>query len=252
MKTKFKIFLIWLIVTAIPSLVLAKNKILQGGIEHSQILEPMPQELGTGQYLQPNKLPKSSSNLIWYQIPNWLAGKWQRNYITITESSNENADPTGRKNLKQTYDYGIQVDNNLNIWDCIPLPRYRTIVDNNQGVYIQTYYTRIIESSGNLVTKEARAREIYFDVNSNQILKSLQYESITIITKIKDKKAKIESSTKFYSDRGQPYANDKRVSILHKIGAFTPKFEGPNGINYRQAFYGYLNENNLLNLLPQN
>ena len=230
---------------------IAQRTMLQGGVEHSETLEPIPNNLKSGANFNFNNLPPANTNLIWYQIPNWLGGEWQRKYVTIIDSTQPKVDPPGRKYAKQKNRYGAQVDNNGDIWDCICLPRYRTINNENQLANIQTYATKVIESNNEHVIKTAKAYEVYYDSYSNQIVKSLQYESITTITKINPKKIKINSSTKFYTDNGQPYAEDTRVSTYDKIDSYKPQNIGPNGINLRSDFQAFLNKNNLLDLIPQ-
>ncbi len=231
--------------------VIAQRTMLQSGVEHSETLEPIPNNLKSGANFNFNNLPPANTNLIWYQIPNWLGGEWQRKYVTIIDSTQPKVDPPGRKYAKQKNRYGAQVDNNGDIWDCICLPRYRTIDNENQLANIQTYATKVIESNNEHVIKTAKAYEVYYDSYSNQIVKSLQYESITTITKINLKKIKINSSTKFYTDNGQPYAEDTRVSTYDKIDSYKPQNIGPNGINLRSEFQAFLNKNNLLDLIPQ-
>ncbi len=115
---------------------------------------------------------------------------------------------------------------------------------------IQTYDMKIIQSNNENVIKVARAREVYYDSYSNQIIKTLQYESITIITKVNANKIKINSLTKFFTDQGLPYEEVKRVSTLKRQEIFRPQNFAPNGINLRADFRTFLIKNNLLNLLP--
>ncbi len=229
---------------------IAQTPMLKGSIEHSEKLEPVPSDLKAGANFNFNNLPPANVNVIWYQIPTWLSGTFYRKYVTILESSQPKVDPPGLKLAEQTNHYGAQLDNNGDVWDCVCLPKYRSINSDNQTCNIQTYDMKIIQSNNENVIKEARAREVYYDSYSNQIIKTLQYESITIITKVNSHKIKINSSTKFYTDQGLPYAEDKRVSTMKRLETFRPQNIALNGINLRADFRAFLIKNNLLNLLP--
>src|SRR6516225_359413 len=102
MKTIIAIFLLYLAWTVAP----AQSETLQGGIDHSEYLPAMPQEMQPGSSF--NGIQQQASTVIWYPIPNWLAGTFQSDFITnqVTQVYSRSAPPhkaSGRFKHVETY-----------------------------------------------------------------------------------------------------------------------------------------------------
>ncbi len=93
---------------------------LQGGVQHSDELRPLPQNLQTGAIYDEKSIPKTADDQGWYQIPDWLAGKWLREEETIL--STYFFDSKVQQNEPRTIaerelaDFGFQRDKNGKVW----------------------------------------------------------------------------------------------------------------------------------------
>ncbi|HMP54554.1 MAG TPA: hypothetical protein PKD05_23605, partial [Candidatus Melainabacteria bacterium] len=94
---------------------------LKLGVEHSESVAPVPLKLQLGEIFD-ERILSTPSNLQWYRIPEWLAGKWRRQQETIvsTRDFQTGQVSNSRRAIRseQIADFGVQRDAAGDIWNC--------------------------------------------------------------------------------------------------------------------------------------
>ena len=231
------------------------NELLQNGIIHSDRLSTIQMNTNTKDIFDEekvlNQLPKSRN---WFQIPNWLAGDWHRDWELILNSTDRFDTSINRKFLSETeVSYGTQFDKNNDVWELKSLPSFGEINANNYSQYM----TKAI------ITKEeygdyknpnytVKANAITFEINkfTRQIIDIKQYEEIGIMNLIKPGIIRTISSVKWFSKDGMPLYQDQRVEFIFLTKIFSPINKDNNGDDLKADFIRYLKNHNLNNLVP--
>lgn len=224
---------------------------LQGGV-HSDELRPLPQNLQSGAIFDERSIPKTADDVGWYEIPNWLAGKWLRDEETIL--STYFFDTGTKQNEPRTIaerelaDFGFQRDKNGKIWHC----RLASKGVSDLGSYLAVAFVQSQEPlhvSDDLVVIRDVFVEVQVNKETNVIMHSSQAESITKYRPVSDGVIKTSMSVKVFKEDGTPYtvqkniAMDKRMEIYKTTDAF-------KGQNLRKNFADFLHATGRDDLIP--
>lgn len=245
---------LYLVLFASPGL--AQSSPLEGRIEHSDKMSPVPEGLMQGGKFDEQALPKLSPKNNWVPIPKWLAGTWQFKSETVTHM-NVIKDSTKyppvpfvlRNEFEKTL--GYQIDKSGQIWDYVKAPyAYTCKVDNDCLAYNRCMTVDIVTNTPDEYIRKVVGDDSIVEPKSQLILITLQKECISRYTPMASDAVRIDGSTKVFDTRG----NTKLLKISNMMGARSKPFEAINekdGDNLKQLFAEYLTANGKANLIPE-
>jgi hypothetical protein len=226
--------------------------VLKLGIEHSSRLAPIPDFLQAGSIFDSKLLEGGNDKLIWYRIPNWLAGQWQRTRETRVFSHDyasgyvDNSQSTFMS--EQIADFGVQKDREGNIWNCNLKPK----AVSDHGSYFSVALMQAKEPVRS-TNKEIIFREVYtvLDVQkeSKLITDSYLMESLTRHRPLPDGNLETNMSFEVYNAGGTPRSVQENVSQDQRKGP-PDLIDNYKGRNLKAEFAEFLRNNNLGNLVP--
>lgn len=225
---------------------------LQGGVQHSDELRPLPSNLQSGAIFNERSIPKTADDVGWYQIPDWLAGKWLRDEETIL--STYFFDTKIQQNEPRTIaereiaDFGFQRDRQGKIW------HYRLASKgvSDCGSYLAVAFVQSQEPlhvADDLVVIRDVFVEMQVNKETNVIMHSSQAESITKYRPLRDGLIKTSMSVKVFNEDGTPYtvqrniASDKRLESFKATDSFREQ-------NLRKSFADFLHATGRDDLIP--
>ena len=137
------------------------SETLQGGIDHSEYLPAMPQGMQPGSaYYSAQNQP---ANVIWYPIPNWLAGTFESDFITnqVTQVYSPAA-PKHRTSghIKHVETYGALPDASGQIWHADILPHVG-LWEGSQEEVQTTVEKRCVQTNNNKVILHIHNHAVY-------------------------------------------------------------------------------------------
>jgi hypothetical protein len=220
---------------------------LQGGVEHSDRMAPVQPALRVGITYDESKVEKPNPTKIWYRVPPWLAGKWQR------DESNQVSRLDCRTGINDarasafrshgTTAWGSQRDRLSGIWDYVSLP-YTTEVtsDTERDKDFCTDESIIFDSDARVILRSVYTRTA---LDKTNIIRSVsQMEEIDTYLPCGPGMFRQEYSMKQFDDRGNPVCLTKGWSVYKKNAS--PVLNG-NDPSFRQ----YLMTTGMANLVPQ-
>ena len=234
---------------------LPSNELLQKGIIHSDRLNAIQINLNVNDIFDEGKvLNQLTKSRDWYQIPNWLAGDWHRDWELILNSTNRFSTNTNNKFISETnIRYGTQFDKNNDVWQLNNLPCYIEINAKNYSPLLAKTIT-ITKEPGDSKSPNYTVKYSGFSIRvnkfTNQIIDIKQYEAISIINLIKPGIARTISSVKWFTSDGMPICQDQRVDFRFLTKIFSPINKDNNGDDLKADFIQYLKNHNLNNLIP--
>ena len=221
---------------------------LQGNVNISQELPPIPNELRAGAIFNEANLPPMGTNQEWRKIPIWMAGTWHRETQT-------NLTPFGPETkLSRSLDErqkGEQVDRNGAIWMHVSLPKKSTIEDDRYVEYqIETESKPILTSETQIVK---RIRFIAIDVkkSNNRIARVFQKEELDTDHPEGQGAVIQDAWLTVYNERGRRLLLQHGQAHYYQIHPFAPiNIDPKTGLDLRQDFKNYLLSRGLANLIP--
>lgn len=207
----------------------AEAKMLVGGIDHSETLQPLDKSLVPGEIFEPSKLPSTQTEPKnnWYKIPNWLAGTWhkdsQTDFYRFSYKTNTTDTTTRIETAKSNGTWGTQQDDKGVIWQFDPAP-FTATVDSGDDFVVQ-----MVRSSEPLDVNERRLVRRSIDTQirvakSNGVIKSVQTgEQITVYKSEGEALIKRETSAKVFDPSGQPVLLGKSFAYENRIKPFVPQ-----------------------------
>jgi hypothetical protein len=225
---------------------------LQGGVQHSDELAPLPQNLQTGSIYDEKSIPKTADETGWYEIPDWLAGKWLREEETIL--STYFFDRKVQQNEPRTIaereiaDFGFQRDKFGHVW------HYRLASKgvSDCGSYLAIAFVQTQEPlhvADDLVVIRDVFIEVQVNKETNVILHSSQAESITRYRPVRDGLIKTLMSVKVFKEDGTPYTIQKNTAFDKRMQPFKTT-EAYSGMNLHQNFVDFLRATGKDSLVP--
>lgn len=226
--------------------------VLKLGIEHSGQLPAIPDHLQAGSVFDSRQLDVGSDKLVWYRIPSWLAGQWQRRMETRVFSQDIASGYTDRSQntfmSEQTASFGVQKDKDGNIWNCNLKPSAVSDHGSYQSIALMRSKEPVRSSD-----KEIIFREIYtvLDVQkeSKLITDSYQMESLTRHRPLPDGSLETHMSFEVYNAGGTPRSIQENTA--HEMHVGPPDLiDVYKGRDLKKDFAEFLKNRNLENLIP--
>jgi len=216
--------------------------ILQGGVEHSQILPALPRSLDVGADFNQALLSASPPIDGWYWIPDWLAGDWRREQETVVSSvdfrtGEENREPH-TISATEIAQFGVQRDRFGGVWHC----RLATGGMADCGDYLSV---ALVQSQEPVVVSQEKVivRDVFTELQVNKethaIMYSAQAESLTRYQPARDGVLNTTTSIKFFDEHGMPLKGQHNQSYDMRTKPFVP-LDSYKGKDLRTLFRQFL------------
>lgn len=239
--------------------------VLQGKIEHSASLPAVDSQWKTGAKFNPAKLPVTgSASVVWWRVPNWLAGTWKNagkvKRLSLKDVEHPEAEQ-GFDAIEVKYPdaevIGYQQDLQGSVWTCVPAPYVgRTEQDPNMNVSI-IYSAVPVEISESQVVLKFLATTLTVEKAKGKIVSVTQRESLQTYKPIAAGKVLIQASMKFFDEDGKARYESKTLSQSRLEEAYkeTPYLPAsgaePTLIDMRKSFEMFLHSKHLDYLIPK-
>lgn len=249
-----------------PGSLSAQQPLLEGKIEHSASLPPVDPHWKVGRKLDENKLPSpgSHSTIIWWRIPDWLAGTWRTtgkvkrlSLINLERSEQTSGFDAIDVKYPDAEVIGYQRDRQGYIWTCVPAPYVGRSVQKD-GINISVVHSALpLELSDNQVVIRFLATTMTVDRQKGRIISVTQRESLQTYKPIETGKLLVQASMRYFDAEGNPRYESKVLSQssrheLYKETSYLPA-SGlvPTLIDLRKSFDNFLRSKNMDALIPE-
>jgi hypothetical protein len=195
---------------------------LQGGIEHSETLPALPDQLKSGNPISALKdsVTQQGQKYYWYKAAPWMAGAWQTETVALSDRvpiNKPNSALKTKHEFLQQIDLAVAKDDEGQFWNCQLMPRFSG--PTLQGA-INTYeLIRLVESL-NPEALKSHVIELATNPTGNLIEQVNQEEHINLYEKDGLARLRIEQSQVFFDASGKPYQKRRAVITAHKLGPF--------------------------------
>ncbi len=160
-----------------------------------------------------------------FQIPDWLAGTWQRAMSTeqsrIELPSGKKLKTTGQTEARSTDRFGSYQDKSGQVWQIFDPARATGEVDRGtvMDCHVVTGYN--LESVDNKsVSVEVQAYHLVVSKDGRRIVHSYQDEELNTYSLVVDGVVKTDSSVKVFDAMGKPKLLTRSVSQIRRIKPF--------------------------------
>jgi hypothetical protein len=249
-------------VQAIASVVLSSVLLLWGAnvqagtlhvkVEHREAVAPVESGLEAGEIFDSKKLPEDFTDHTisdWYEIPNWLAGKWHKetqtdyyryNYLTKVTDNTRYTRQASSDGI-----WGIQSDLSGHFWQFAAAP-FSQYVDTETETIVQIVrLSESLECTGDRFVKRSVDTQLRVNKTTGKITSVETGEEISVFSPESDTMIKRETSSKVFDQTGKPVLLGLSLSFESKIGPF----EAQNfyrGQNTRKLFLEYCKNTGIL------
>lgn len=234
---------------------MADTQPLEGQIEHSVKMPPLPEGLEQGGKFDEQALPTLTPKNNWSPIPKWMAGTWQFKSETVTymrpinDTKRYPKVPFVLRNEFQK-SFGHQIDKSGQIWDYIKAPySYTCKVDNGCIAYNRCISVEVVAQDAESYVRKVAGDDSVVEPRSQQILLTLSKECISRYTTMGDDAFRIDASTKIFDREGNPTL----LKISNMMGMRLKPFERvdeKDGENLKQLFVDFLKASGKADLVP--
>jgi hypothetical protein len=232
-----------------------ETKPLEGQIEHSANLAPLPDGLKQGGKFDEQSLPTLTPKNNWSPIPKWMAGTWQFKSETVTHMrpiNNKKKYPKVPFVLRNEFQkiHGYQIDKSGQVWDYVKAPySYTCKVDNGLVAYNRCIIVDNIVQDADSYVRRVAGDDSVVEPNSQQILLTLSKECINRYTTMGDDAIRIDASTKIFDREGNPTLLKISNMMGVRVKPFDPVDE-KDGENLRELFADFLKASGKADLVP--
>jgi hypothetical protein len=231
------------------------KRLLQGNVEHSEVLPSLDERLKPGADYDENVLLQlgTAANDDWYWIPSWYAGKRHTEEALIVYRHDYNTgistNPMQRQLERQDSISGYQRDRNGGIWDFNNTP-YIQHVDSGL-MYAVLYIKKMtpIEVSDHRIVLKYEEISVSYSKRNNKILESVQQEQINTITPLQPGAIRADISVKSFGWDGQPQRSEQSVIFANIVEPFHA-MDALNDKDLRLLFRDYLVSHRKEELIP--
>ncbi len=243
----------------IPSSAVAQSRsgselLLQGGVKHSEYLEPVPPGLMAGAKFDEQTLPKLTAGNKWIPIPAWLAGTWQFKTENVTDMVNfTNKDytkpPYSIRNEAQKI-FGQQKDKTGQIWHYLKTP-YSYITKLNHGIlgYERIIGLEALSYNDEAVVLKVTGSDTQVNPRSQVVTNTDQAEDINRYTPLGKDGIVLNGSAKHFTMDGQPTMDMISNLIGRRLKPFA-EIDEQDGENLKLLFVDFLTSQGKADLLP--
>lgn len=203
---------------------------LQGLIQHSDSLPPLPAKYRAGAFFGAYGLPSLTGQReapvnVQFKIPDWLAGKWERSHSVETQRielpSNKALKPAGMTMAKSQDVFGTYKDKNGQIWQVFSSNHATGEVDRGEYVdrHTVTKYNLDVINARTAVV-EVRAFHLIVSKKTQRIVQSYQDEEFNTYDLLGEGVVKTDSSVKVFDGDGNPQMLTRSNSDVVRISRF--------------------------------
>jgi hypothetical protein len=228
----------------------AHAETLQGGVAHSEYLPAMPQQSQPGSTFQGAQ--EQASTVIWYQIPTWLAGTWQSDFITNTVTQvYSTAAPKHRASgpMKHVSTFGTLPDARGQIWHADLLPHVG-YWEGAQAEVQTTVEKQCVHTGDDKVVLHIHNQSVYLDPSRQRVVYSEQVDGFKSLMPIfQTGEVGNYDDIQEYDSQGSPLDRYIATTKMRKIQNFQPK-DSENGVDLRASLAQYLSSLGRTDLIP--
>jgi len=235
---------------------------LSGGIEHSDKLEPAPDELKPGKGLE-DKKPAMKPAGEWFSLPSWLAGSWRTIQLVRT---NQYDDATGASDNKtailserEKETFGFQLDKQHNYWtpstsiEPIKVEVQETKTDSKDAEKRTLYKFRrneVVSQSGEKLVIKSIDTVVGINPDTRRINEVELRESIRTFILLDSNVLAIYSDIQTYDSTGFPKSRSKTAEFRSKDGDFKV-IDQIGSLSLYASFKSFLQKTKQLGLAPE-
>ncbi|MFN8655178.1 MAG: hypothetical protein U0105_02465 [Candidatus Obscuribacterales bacterium] len=226
---------------------------LQGGVEFSDKLKALPEDLHEGGVFQKQRLAGQPQVATWYRIPRALAGVWQReSQLTATIydfKSGQLVTVNQVKPSRTLSEFGLQRDKLGDIWDMRALP---FTAYGDSGNILDVQYMR--RDDLKLINETSAATyneylEVMVDKRSMRIVQSSQVQAQCQIT-AHGRLLKYVGRLRTFDQNGMPLQEETTMTQETLVQPFEPMDKTEEGEDLRASFVNFLRANGLKDRIP--
>jgi len=227
-------------------------RFLQGGVEHSQQLEPVQSQLRVGGKFDQAKLDKIAPRRTWFKVPPWLAGKWQYDEYTQTfyEDYRGKDGRTYRKPAQGSETWASQRDRSGGLWRFFMVPTLTQVSTDRELFEDMHNYDSVISDSDAQVVLRSLTTRTVVDKATNTVSQVKQVEQFISFFPYSADMVRAEFSIKSFDYRGQPIDLTKGWKIGRRVAPFMLNNFDQNNQDVRPSFREFLVSNGMENLVP--
>lgn len=203
---------------------------LQGVIQHSDTLPPLPAKYRAGAFFGAYGLPSPTGQReprvnVQFKIPDWLAGKWERSHSIETQRtelpSNKALKPAGMTTAKSQDVFGTYRDKTGHIWQVFSSDHATGEIDRGEFVdrHTVTKYNLDVLNARTAVV-EVRAFHLIVSKKTQRIVQSYQDEEFNTYNLLGEGVVKTDSSVKVFDGDGNPQLLTRGSSDVVRISRF--------------------------------
>lgn len=172
-----------------PQLTFAQGQpmTLQGGVQHSEHLGAVSDDLMPGQTYKGAATQSAGSSNFWYIVPDWLTGKWHTDTGTQTYDENYTCGDVDNSvrhyKDKGDYTYGYFADKSGQVWDFDDGTKSDSVEQRSRMVYHIYSIARPVAHTADSITFLTRRTSVFTDKVVHNILETQQQEIIATLTR---------------------------------------------------------------------
>lgn len=218
---------------------------LQGVVRHNEWQQPAHWQVGVA--------ASGQRTNIWYRVPKWLAGTWQRSedmQIFDLDCAEGTVNSKPKKiRVSSQFRYGLLRDKNGDIWQCASVPLTASLlkVESDKSIYEETgaFVENVNES---FVTIASGGRELRCDSQGFKSC-SWQQQTVSILTPLPGNQVLMNGSIRCYDNSGNLLSIDSNQTVISRALPFQ-ETEVYNGEDLRSSFEQFLRDNGRDDLIP--
>lgn len=226
---------------------------LQGGVEFSNQLKALPQDLQEGGTFKKQVLAGQPQVATWYRVPKALAGVWQReSQLTSTIFDFQSGQLMKVNQVKPTRtvsEFGLQRDKLGDIWDMRTLP-FTAYGDSGQILDVQYMHRDDLKMINEATaTTYNEYLEVMVDKRSMRIVQSNQVQAQCQIT-AQGTLLRYAGRLRTFDQNGLPLQEETTLTEETLLQPFEPLDRSEEGEDLRASFINFLRANGLNDRIP--
>jgi len=217
-------------------------KLLMAKITHSEYLSPVEDNLAPGHTFDKNQYKTKPQRLNFYEIPDWLAGKWQYD-STVTTYVHDYLKNTTQEKPSSVMDRGTDYfghvqDPKGHYWNGDFTPYIASSDLGSDTIYFLTREYYPIENTENRITIRVISQNVRVDKHTQKIRETSETESLQTYTPQIGNLVRIDKSQKTFDLKGRAVNLVICYANMRKIGPYQP----PNNPNIFLLFNKFLSQ----------
>jgi hypothetical protein len=204
----------------------ADAKLLKATITHSEFLKPIEDDLAPGHTFDKARYNTKPQRLNFYEIPNWLAGKWQYD-STVTTSVQDYLKNTTQDKPSSVMDRGTDYFGHIQdakglFWNGDFTPFIASSDLGSDSIYFLTREYYPVENTDKRITFRVVSLNVRVDKQTQKIRESSETESLQTYTPQIGNQVRIDKSQKTFDRNGRALNLVICYANMRKIGPYQP------------------------------